>query len=225
MLSWIKWKTTWIFALFVIISPFFMIISRSFLSFMLGFNVFLAFIPLAIIWLLKHLNQNDYKYKLVTMSLLFMTFILFFPNTFYIITDLIHLNSTAFYTFEHQYAPMEYLDDLPAYVMLMHILIAILFGIYAGVESLSQLRGLLESLNMKRLHIESMITLILVLSSIGIYIGRFMRFFSWDIIRPFDLLSDLFIRMNGFFIGFVLMFTLIQGLLDLAYRQLNNSAQ
>ena len=220
MLTWIDWKTSWIFAIFVIISPFFMLISESFLSFMLGFNVFLAYIPLAIIWLLKDLSKLEYKHKRLTLSLLFILFVLFFPNTFYIITDLIHLNSTAFYTFEHQYAPIEYLEDLPAYIMLTHILLAIGFGLYAGLESLRQLRSLLISFNFKKVQIEVILLGIIVLSSIGIYIGRFMRFFSWDIIQVFRLLGDLFDRMNGFFLGFIVLFTFIQGLLYYLYRAL-----
>ncbi|MFW5864495.1 MAG: DUF1361 domain-containing protein [Candidatus Izemoplasmataceae bacterium] len=212
-------KITLSFMVFVIISPFFMIFSGNFLSFMLGFNVFLALIPLWLIWYIKHLNQNDrfYKHKVIGLSVLF---ILFFPNTFYIITDAIHLNSASFYSFETPYAPLVYSENIYAYIMLMHIIIAMMFGCYAGVRALHELRLFLKDMKRSRLQIELIVLMIIFVTSIGIYIGRFMRYFSWEIFRPLALINDLISRINGFFVGFILLFMIAMMMLDQGYQSL-----
>jgi len=172
MLRVIKWRTTLIFAFFTVISPFIMIITNSFLSVMLGFNLFLAYVPLYIIWLLRYLlEKNNYRIQYYHF-LLFLLFVLFLPNTFYVITDAIHLNSSLFYTYEHLYAPSTYLRDIKAYVMLIHIIVTILLGLYAGAESLVQLRRVMDQLSLKVSLSRFIHFMIIVLSSIGIYIGR-----------------------------------------------------
>ena len=65
-------------------------------------------------------------------------FVLFLPNTFYVITDAIHIDSALYYTYEELYTPVTYLRNISIYVMLVHIIFAILLGLYAGAESLVQ---------------------------------------------------------------------------------------
>ncbi len=213
-------KTTLIFAMFVILSPFMMYITRHFLSVMLGFNIFLAYIPLFLMWFLRYLldkSEGSIKYYHI---LLFIVFILFFPNTFYVITDAIHISSSMFYTYEQLYAPTVYLENIEAYVMLIHIVLTILFGIYAGVESLHQLKKILHKFHYHIYVQKSIVLIIIILSSIGIYIGRFMRFFSWDILNPIQIIVSLYERFNGFMIGFILLFTGVQILLYSVYQNI-----
>lgn len=225
MFKCIKWKQSVIFAVFVILSPFIMFVTKSFLSFMLGFNVFLAFIPLYLIWLIEYLLvRSDYKIRYYHI-IVFIIFVLFFPNTFYIITDAIHINSSLFYTFEEMYSPTVYLKDISSYVMLFHILIAILFGLYAGCESLIGVKNILVKLGFKPVVNKIIILMIVILSSVGIYIGRFMRFFSWDIFNPVKIISELFIEIDSFFFMFVLVFTFIQLIIYTGYLHIRGSSK
>lgn len=75
MFSVIKWKPTLVFALFVLSSPFALLVTRSFLSIMLGFNVFLAFIPLYLIWLLKSLLEKAQWVLKLHHVILFLVFV------------------------------------------------------------------------------------------------------------------------------------------------------
>jgi len=225
MFECIKWKQSVIFAVFVILSPFIMFITKSFLSFMLGFNVFLAFIPLYLIWLIEYLlKRSDYKIKYYHI-IIFIIFVLFFPNTFYIITDAIHINSSLFYTFEEIYSPTVYLRDISSYIMLFHILIAIFYGLYAGCESLLGVRNILLNLKLKPVINNIMLFMIIILSSVGIYIGRFMRFFSWDIFNPVKIISELFLEIDLFFFMFILLFTFTQLIIYTGYLHIKGSSK
>jgi len=206
--GFIRWNITIAFAVFVILSPFLMVVTRSFLSFMLGFNVFLAFVPMFLIWYLTtHPTKTFFHYLLV------VVFILFLPNTFYVITDMIHLNSASFYTSEALYSPNVYLEDIGSYIMLVHIGFTVLFGVYAGIVSLIGFETLLRSYRLKAVHINLILFATILLSSIGIYIGRFLRFFSWDILNPLKILTELIQNMNLFMVLFILLFTGVQGIL------------
>lgn len=215
----IKWRTTIIFAIFSIVSPFVMMITNNFLSFMLGFNIFLAYIPLYLIWLIIFLlEKTSFKIKYYHI-LLFLLFILFLPNTFYVITDAIHINSTLFYT-KKLYTPETYLRNISAYLMLAHIIFAILLGLYAGAESFVQVYYIFKRLQIKK-HLSNIIFAgIIILSSIGIYIGRFLRFFSWDILNPVRIVSELLTQIDIFFLLFILLFSSIQYVVYYGYNAL-----
>lgn len=210
MFKFIHKKTTIAFAVFVIGSPLLMKVTDSFLSFMLGFNIGLAFIPLFLIWLINNLlNKSDGKIKYYHV-LLAILFILFFPNTFYVITDAIHISSSLFYTYDSLYSPTLYLENISAYIMLIHILTTIGFGIYAGAESLYQFKKALSTIKLTEIYQQAVIIVVIILSSVGIYIGRFMRLFSWEILNPIQIISSLYERSNTFMLLFILLFTAIQ---------------
>jgi len=178
---------------------------------MLGINVFLAYLPMFLLWFLNSLQKAvHYEVILKKSYLIFIIFVLFFPNTFYIITDFIHLSSNHFYTFSNQYSPMVYSHDIVAYIMLFHIFIAALFGVFAGVYSLAKIKQLMIMQNFSSRISEVIIISIIFLSSIGIYIGRFLRFFSWEILTPARILGDLIEDFSWFMVLFVLIFSLMQ---------------
>ena len=211
MISFINNKITIIYAIFSIVSVLLVIVTHSFLTLMLGINVFLAYLPMFLLWFLNSLQKAvDYEVILKKSYLIFIIFVLFFPNTFYIITDFIHLSSNHFYTFSNQYSPMVYSHDIIAYVMLFHIFIAALFGVFAGVYSLAKIKELMIMQNFSSRISEIIIISIIFLSSIGIYIGRFLRFFSWEILTPARILGDLIEDFSWFMVLFVLIFSLMQ---------------
>ena len=66
----------------------------------------------------------------------------------------------------------------------------------------------------------AVVVVMLFLSSIGIYLGRFLRFFSWDVLRPFTLLSEFFQNFDIFVITFIVFFTMLELIVYYGYKYL-----
>lgn len=181
------------------------------LSLMLGWNVILAFIPviLAFIFYEKSLEDNETSKDKIILVLLFLSWLFFFPNAYYIITDFIHLGGDEFYYREHIYAPLVYLNNYVGYLTLVHIFLSAYIGVFMATYSLKLIDSYLVSKFSKGITF-LFITLILLLSSLGIYIGRFLRFNSWDTFRPFNIINELIDSFTVFSLEFILMFFITQ---------------
>lgn len=178
------------------------------LHLMLGWNVFLALIPfIAMFMIVTHKNMKKHWIIL----LLFVWFF-FYPNAMYLITDLIYINSSDFLGVGLDY-PFNYiyLQDTLSYLLFFHIFIGVILGIILAVRSYEPVYYyILEKKN--RLLANGSIIVLSGISSFAIYLGRFLRFNSWDILRPWRIISEFFSTLSLFFIVFVLGFTMIQGL-------------
>ena len=147
--------------------------SESKLFLFLNWNLFLAFIPwlLSTLVIIKPTLQNNK----ITLWVLLFTWILFFPNAPYILTDLFHLRGKS---------------AMPLWFDLVLILSFAWTGLLFGFLSLWNIDNLLKKTFSKNTVIAIIIGL-LFLSSFGIYLGRYLRWNSWDIMtRPFALLYD-----------------------------------
>lgn len=187
---------------------------NSFLHIFLGWNLILALIPLYASYLFLKLSiQQGQKTKHhIILIVLFIVWLFFLPNTFYVITDLIHLGNREFYITNGFYEPWVYVENIKNYLALIHIFIGVVISLTAGVFSLSDM---FEYVQRKYQGITANIFVIVVLflSSIAIYIGRFLRFNSWDILHPFKLINTLFNSLDLFFVQFVLLFWITQGII------------
>lgn len=149
-------------------------LSGSFFFMFLIWNLFLAFIPWAISSVLL-LSDRVKKLKIAAISFLFF-WVLFFPNAPYIITDLFHL---------------QYRRDMPIWFDLVLILTFAWTGLLFGFSSMRDIESLCKQ-KMSRKFVNVLIAGFLFLSSFGIYIGRYLRWNSWDIIsRPSVLMTDI----------------------------------
>jgi uncharacterized membrane protein len=201
-----------------LLSIVFFFFTTTFLSVWLGINAGLAIVPLVLItWVYKRIQEKQNKVDWISIVLLVL-FVFFFPNSFYVVTDLIHLSKVEFYLVE-QYTT-SYIDNLEGYILLFHIVLTLFIGILAGIRSVLTLEEVLKVFKMGSKERFSVISILFVLSSIGIYIGRFLRFFSWDILRPFTLLKEVFVSLDFFAILFIALFTLIHYTLYYGYRLL-----
>jgi len=131
-------------------------------------NLFLAYIPYALSnWLTaspRRMQRPLFRYAF------FAVWLLFLPNTFYILTDLYHLHDSR-----HALSP--------AWFDLALIFSCAWNGLLLGVLSLRQME--------KLFHFP--IVPIMALNSLGIYVGRYLRYNSWDIVsNPFQLITDIF---------------------------------
>lgn len=188
------------------------------LSIWMGINVGFAIIPLIVItFTLDRLKTSDFSFDWITIFLL-LVYIFFLPNTFYIITDFIHLDSSSFEYMSQ--GETVYLQRIEEYVLLFHIVFSMLIGIYAGVESLLKFEEIVASKVKKVSKVRFLMVSLLFLSSIGIFIGRFLRLFSWDMLNPFKVIKMLVESMNGFGIAFILLFTIVQCIIYYVYKSL-----
>jgi uncharacterized membrane protein len=137
----------------------------------LVWNLFLAWLPLlfALLACEKYQNGSGRNWRFLGLA---GAWLLFFPNAPYIFTDLIHL-TTRFYG--HFWVDM------------VLILICALTGLVLGFVSLYLMQSVVTRMFG---HLASWLFIALVagLSGFGIYLGRFLRFNSWDILfKPIEL--------------------------------------
>lgn len=150
------------------------IVSGTFILGFLIWNLFLGFIPYAISkWMQRNVNWNNNKLLFCTC---FIAWLLFIPNSFYIITDLFHLGS---------------FNKMPLWFELMVILSFAWNGLLFGILSVRQIERLVESPLFKGSRL-LFVYPVMFLNALGVYIGRYMRFNSWDVItNPFHLVKDI----------------------------------
>ena len=143
-----------------------------YLSFLV-WNLFLAIIPFA---LTTGLVSREKTNKL-SLFFFFSIWLLFLPNAPYIVTDLLHLTRT---------------DQNFLWLDILMIMSFAFNGLILFFLSLSDMEKLL-----KRYLKPKTLTLVMLsvfgLSAFGIYLGRFLRYNSWEIINnPLALFSDIF---------------------------------
>jgi uncharacterized membrane protein len=140
----------------------------------LAFNLFLAWIPLGFALIIeKYLKNNRWlSFRGLILTLVWLCFL---PNSFYILSDYIHLNN---------FNSFDILFDIITF-----FLIAV-NGIIAGIISVFLIH---QQLN-KRLRARQSMLIIMflfLLSGFGIYLGRYLRLNSWDVItNPLVLIFD-----------------------------------
>ena len=196
------------------------IFTIRFLSLMLGFNVLLALLSILLIdYIYKKIFENNNELNYYTILML-IGWVFIFPNTFYVITDFIHIDYTMFYTSGSRYGSVLYLKDIIEYLSLIHIFVGALLGVFAGVYSLKVFIKIFENIGIEKMRINIIITGLFLLSSFGIYIGRFLRFSSWEIFKMKEIILTVFNEISVFMLLFILMFTFLQWILFLIFKMI-----
>lgn len=144
----------------------------------LNWNLFLAIIPWALSTLLT--VRPRFQSNRWVMVTLLSTWLLFYPNAPYILTDLFHLREAS---------------QMPIWYDMMLILSFAWTGLLFGFFSLWDI----EVIVTKRYNIKqkTLVPIILLfIGSFGVYLGRELRWNSWDIItHPHHLLIDILNRI------------------------------
>ncbi|MGI9583757.1 DUF1361 domain-containing protein [Chryseobacterium sp. RRHN12] len=141
----------------------------------LNWNLFLAWIPL----LLSSLILAFTIRSKISLAFIIIVWILFFPNSPYILTDLFHLRAR---------------NGIPIWYDLIVILSYAWTGLICGFISLNDIEQRLSDYA-GRNFISGLILFFLFMSSFGVYLGRFLRWNSWDVLNnPFGLFSDIVVR-------------------------------
>lgn len=136
--------------------------------FFLLWNLFLACVPYAIIKKYNPYAKPVYRYFILALTLLFL------PNAPYILTDLVHLTKNLL---------------APKWFDLILILSFSLLGLYFFVITIELVLNIL-SVHVKSKRQLALFKLLIFLSNgYGIYLGRYLRFNSWDVVSNLDNLA------------------------------------
>lgn len=138
----------------------------------LVWNLFLAGIPYAITSYLKTLKPIN------TLSLLIIgsVWLVFLPNAPYIITDLFHLRYSS--------AHLVWLDTLI-------IIVFAITGLILFYKSVFTMECIIKTYVEKRV-VAFMLPVLFILVGFGVYLGRFLRFNSWEIInKPWTIITTI----------------------------------
>ena len=135
-------------------------------------NLFLAFIPLALSFYLfrSQVRRNIWWWALL------LIFIAFLPNAPYILTDSIHIVELS----------QQYPKWTIAAILIPQYTVFIALGFEAYVVSLSKLDRYLTNYLLPRYR-TSIKAIAHSLCIVGIYLGRFERFNSWDFVTKPDI--------------------------------------
>jgi len=136
----------------------------KFSYFYILWNILLAMIPYFISLFILNVYQKNKIDNFFIFLFLFL-WLLFIPNAPYLITDFIHLD-------EVKHAPLLF----DSFLLFSSSLTGMLFGLY----SISHVEEILNNKLKNKKITKIIIIIIFFLMGFGIYLGRFLRFNSWD---------------------------------------------
>ena len=142
---------------------------------MLTWNLFLAFFPLGVVLVLRDLRTAGFRSRWLLGAGL-AVWLVFLPNAPYIITDLYHIKSVS--------QPLLWFDTMTIFLFALTGLLA---GLYSVLIVHRMLRPLAGGWQAWGLMLTSQ-----GLAGFGIYLGRFGRWNSWDVLtQPLALFDAL----------------------------------
>lgn len=161
-------------------------------------NIRLSIIPIIILAITTYLclsllqlsyNTNTDAYRIISVFLFFMGFsvwLLMLPNSGYLITEL------NFNHREHDETDVALWYDIVSILSLaLSGVLNMCFNVFALQYLLISIINTLYHANMMGLWIKIVTVLLFILSSIGIYLGRYIRVNSWDIKHPMQFIIKL----------------------------------
>jgi len=148
-------------------------VTENFRFIFLIWNLILAYVPLVVS---LYLRRNP-GLKLWKVCLFSLVWLLFYPNAAYIVTDLMHLTK--------QYRHIAWFDSL----MIFSFAITAMFS---GVISILIMKQVLSHY-LPNIVLKYFLLFMMPLTGFGIYLGRFERWNSWDILtNPHSLILNCF---------------------------------
>ncbi|OGO12537.1 MAG: hypothetical protein A2Y53_08925 [Chloroflexi bacterium RBG_16_47_49] len=161
-------------------------------------NLFLAWLPYILSVIASSIYRTNRKHLGFILILTFF-WLVFFPNAPYMVTDFYHLDARP---------------PIPLWFDISLIAIFAFTGCFLAIASLRSIHIIIEGFLGKIIGwIFALFAL--GLGSLGVYLGRFGRFNSWDILlKPKSVLKEIVFNIlnpmdNLGFVGFTLMFTSI----------------
>jgi len=156
----------------------------------LVWNLFLAWIPFLLAYLAYLLSWRK-ALMYVAIPVFAFLWLIFFPNAPYILTDLQHLSDRV--------------SNVPLWYDVIMLIWFSWTGMLLGVVSLNLMQEIIQR-QLGRLPSWIFVFAVAALTSVGLYVGRFVRLNSWDVLQNpagaasdvFDWLQDPSLRSAGF---------------------------
>jgi uncharacterized membrane protein len=130
-------------------------------------NLFLAWIPFLLAWFVYKFFYHPIKIVRVLLSFCAILWLIFFPNSLYILTDFQHIAIRD--------------TDTPVWYDVIMLLWFSWSGLFLGVVSLYLMQKFVTRWS-GRVFGWLFVVIAIILGSLGVYIGRFISFNSWDVI-------------------------------------------
>jgi uncharacterized membrane protein len=181
----------------------------------LVWNLFLAVIPFLISDTLTR-KVDRQKQKLLFAMLCFV-WLLFIPNTFYILTDLYHLGDD-----HNDYRMPDWFDLTLIFSFAWN-------GLLLGLISVRQMEKLCALTVIKKYPIR-FIYPVMLFNALGVYIGRYLRYNSWDLVAdPFHLIRDICTicihpMADRYAWGMIICYSLLMTIIYSTVKQMSSSA-
>lgn len=158
----------------------------------LAWNMVLALASLDMMWLAVYVKQ-----KWLSLMFLILWFF-FYPNTFYMVTDIVHMHFVG--------SVLHNPESMKAFMLYVS---SIFFGVMTGLEGVSLL---MAKFPIKNFWLRGLFfSLLSLVSSLAIHIGRYARLNSWDIFtRPLVVVDEILAVISREALVFVLGFTCLQ---------------
>lgn len=142
----------------------------------LSWNLFLAWVPLILAFMLRKIHRTQHRpFSKIMLWPLFSLWLLFFPNAPYLVTDLVHVN--------YQYGAKYWFDLALIYLFAFS-------GLSTGMMSLYWVHQVIKEI-FSPFWGWTMVVCCSLLAGYGVYLGRILRWNSWDLFaNPWQLLQD-----------------------------------
>ncbi|WP_027631490.1 DUF1361 domain-containing protein [Clostridium hydrogeniformans] len=178
-------------------------------------NLALAYIPLEISVVIDNTDYKEGRINKMKYWMLLLLWLFFYPNSPYLITDFFHL------------AKLNYMDTVirsrfttNPYVWkhFAYMATGVILGIGMGLLSLKIIyRSFIDSI--KKVNSVIFVTTISFLSSYAIYVGRFLRLHSLDlIIAPLITLERILSVFSLKFFYFIIYMTIVQIIIYIVWK-------
>lgn len=198
-IKWLIRLSFWAYMLYVYLTVY---RQGSTFSFLL-LNTFLGYLPIEVAMHIDHQKPT------VIFSLLIVLWLLFYPNAPYLLTDLFHLSSID--PFNHRTGLMTF--NLHNWLALTNILVSALSCTILGTWSLEYVANqiILKIKRPSKLLRNTLVVIFVLASSVGIYIGRFLRLHTaYLFLSPHLVLDELVQMWNPRMLIFVVFMSIIQ---------------
>ncbi|MDN6967435.1 DUF1361 domain-containing protein [Oenococcus sp. UCMA 17063] len=162
-------------------------------------NIFLALLPLLCALLIDFLFYE--KNSPVLSLLVGIIWLILFPNSPYMVTDLAHLN------LYHVSYGLDISTLHSAWFGVLFATFAIITGVLMGMLSFYTVFQIIRE-KFSSLTAWGFSIIVSLLAGFGVFLGRFPRFNSWDVIkRPSYLFKIALDQINSHTLGFVILFS------------------
>lgn len=178
----------------------------------LWWNLFLAFVPVMLALPAVWLSARRGHWGPCSLFLA-LVWLLFLPNSCYMVTDLIHLRGSQLIG-----GNGVYLQSLSGWIQLVYIAGGIFLALVDGLFSTALIH---QAVKWKKYPLFDglWLTVISLLCGYGVYIGRFLRLNTWDVLRPRELIPLLLQNIDRFTVLFSVMLAAFFGFALFVFEQ------